>query len=95
LVSSAVSVRLARIHSIQFSSAPVITSAAMIAWRISFSIGFVIAAVSPELIAIARKTALSGGRFGNPNDTLLAPQQVLQPSSSCTRRTIRKTCLPA
>ena len=55
----------------------------------------VIAEESPALIAIARKVPLSGPRLGSPNETLLAPQQVLTFSSSGQRRTISKTWRPA
>ncbi len=53
--------------------------------------GLVIAEVRPDAIAIGRKAAFSAGRFGSPKLTLDAPHVVFTPSSSRSRRTIRKT----
>ena len=58
-------------------------------------IGLVIAEVIPLAIAIGRNAALMPSRFGRPKLTFDAPQVVLTPSSSRSRRTIRKTWRPA
>ncbi len=57
--------------------------------------GFVIADVRPDAIAIARNAPLMPSRFGNPKLTLLAPQVELTPSSSRSRPRMRKTWRPA
>ena len=81
-------------HAMQFSSCPISTFAARIACMIPSSSGLVMADVMPLVMAIEMKCALSVSRPGRPNETLLAPQTVLTPSSSRTIRTISKTCLP-
>ena len=58
-------------------------------------VGFMIAEVMPEAIAIGRKAALMPWRFGRPKEMLEAPQVVLTPSSSRSRRTRAKTWRPA
>ena len=68
---------------------------AMIAFFKSAFSGLVMALVMPAAINIARKLAFTASRSGSPNETLLAPQTVLQPSSSFTQRTICSTCAPA
>ena len=57
--------------------------------------GFVIADVSPLAIAIGRKAPLMPSRFGSPKLTFDAPQVVLTPSSSRSRRTSANTWRPA
>ncbi len=75
----------------QWASLPISTSAAFTAWSISGWSGLVIADVRPDAIAIGRKAAFRAGRFGSPKLTLDAPHVEFTPSSSRSRRTIRKT----
>ena len=51
--------------------------------------------VIPAPIAIARKVPVMMCRLGSPKLTLEAPQVVLTPSSSRSRRTRWNTCRPA
>ena len=67
----------------------------MTAVRTPSAIGFVIADVRPEAIAIARNAPLIPSRFGRPKLTLLAPQVELTWSSSRSRPRIRNTWRPA
>ncbi len=57
--------------------------------------GFVMALVIPPAISIAMKVALIVSRSGKPKETLLAPQTVLQPSSSPIHRRMSSTARPA
>jgi len=95
LAASVAAARWARIQRPASWSWPMRTSAAMIAALTSAASGFVIAEVSPAVIAIGRNAALIRSRSGMPKLTLLAPQVVLTPSSSRRRRTSRNTCCPA
>ena len=53
-----------------------------------------IADVIPAPMAMARNVPVMWCRLGSPKLTLLAPQVVLTPSSSRSRRTRRNTCWP-
>ena len=84
-----------RIQRRQSGSCPIMTSAPSTACTTLSSSGLVIAEVSPAPIAMVRKALLIPGRLGNPKLTFEAPQVLLTPSSSRSRRTMCITWRPA
>ena len=86
---------MALIHAAQSRSVPASTSAASTADFTSGCIGFMIADVIPEAIAMARNVPVTMWRLGKPKLTFDAPHVVLTLSSSRSRRISLNACWPA